>query len=62
MNGTQKLKDQVTLRSKIFRTMLNNALKLMTLYVAKILYQREYCLLVFKSGVSKRRTTNYLSI
>ena len=54
MNGTQKLKDQVTLRSKIFRTMLKNALKLMTLYVAKILHQREYCLLVFKSGVSKK--------
>ena len=54
MNGTRKLKDQVTLHSKIFRTMLKNALELMTLYVAKILYQREYCMLVFKSGASKK--------
>ena len=40
--------------SKIFRTMLKNALKLMTVYVAKILYQREYCLLILKSGASKK--------
>ena len=40
--------------SKIFRTMLKNALKLMTVYVAKILYQREYCLLIFNSGASKK--------
>ena len=35
--------------------MLKNVVKLMTIYVATILYQKDYCLFIFKSGATKKK-------
>ena len=40
---------------EIFRTILKNAVKPMAIYVATILYQKDYCLFIFKSAASKKK-------